>query len=390
MKLALRLLVRIVALPLVLVVLGVGWLMRRYVRFRVVVMEPRFFGHLALEPEVFINEGRVVSNTRPREVLRCTLGKASRASNIGLWKLRHKSLPTFPSWIVTAIQYWQSILKASVIEIVSADYHRLNFLKTTEVTLPSGGCFEQRRGEILQRFKEPHRPYVIFTVRDVDSDQDLRNREIRDFEPAMLALTDYGFNVIRLTSKTHDRISAFDQNILDFQTQIDGRELDELALVSNASFIVSSTTGIDCLALAYRRPVLYIDAARFFYMFLGTELATIHMPRFVSVESEKLITLAELLELDLGWVKHSSSFFENGVKVLNSSPEEIQACVTQYAQAHLQPIKANSASLQDQWRSQLLDRHAEQIDSRHGDIRALFSDWFLENRGYEFVTGNSR
>lgn len=390
MKLALRLLVRIVALPLVLVVLGVGRLMRRYVRFRVVIMEPRFFGHLALEPEVFINEGRVVSSTRPRQVLRCTLGKVSRASNIGLWKLRHNSLPTLPSWIVTDIRYWQSILKASIIEIVSADYHRLNFLSKTKVTLPSGGCLEQRRGEILQRFKEPHRQYVIFTVRDANSDQDLRNREIRDFEPAMLALSDNGFNVIRLTSKTNDRVSVVDPNILDFQTQIDGRELDELALVSNASFIVSSTTGIDCLALAYRRPVLYIDAARFFYMFLGTELATVHMPRFVSVESEKLITLSELLELDLGWAKHSFSFFENGVKVLNSPPEEIKACVTQYAQAHLRPVNTNSASLQDQWRSQLLNRHAEQIDSRHGDIRALFSDWFLENHGYEFVTGNSR
>lgn len=363
--------------------------MRRYVRFRVVVMEPRFFGHLALEPEVFINEGRAVSSTRPRQVLRCTLGKASRASNIGLWRLRHNTLPTLPSWIITDIKYWQSILKTSIIEIVSADYHRLNFLKITEVTLPSGGCFEQRRGEILQRFKEPHRPYVIFTVRDTNSDQDLRNRQIRDFEPAMLALIDNGFNVIRLTSKTDDRISVFDPNILDFQTQIDGRELDELALVSNANFIVSSTTGIDCLALAYRRPVLYIDAARFFYMFLGTELATVHMPRFVSVETGKLFTLAELLELDLGWVKHSSSFLENGVQVLNSSPEEIQACVTQYAQAYLQPGKSFSTSLQDRWRSQLVARHAEQIVSRHGDIRALFSDWFLENHGYEFVTGNS-
>jgi hypothetical protein len=113
------------------------------------------------------------------------------------------------------------------------------------------------------------------------------------------------------------------------------------------------------------------------------------MPRFVSVETGKLFTLAELLELDLGWVKHSSSFLENGVQVLNSSPEEIQACVTQYAQAYLQPGKSFSTSLQDRWRSQLVARHAEQIVSRHGDIRALFSDWFLENHGYEFVTGNS-
>lgn len=390
MKLALRRLVRITALPLVLVVLGVGWLLRPHVRFRVVVMEPRFFGHLALEPEVFINEERIVNGTRPRQVLRCTLGKASRASNVGLWRIRHKGLPTLPSWIVTDIEYWQSLLETSVVEIVSADYHRLNFLSTTEATLPSSGRLEQRRGEILQRLKEPHRPYVIFTVREANPDQDLRNREIRDFELAMLALINNGFNVIRLTSKTNDRVSVVDPNILDFQTQIDGRELDELALVSNASFVVSSTTGIDCLALAYRRPVLYIDAARFFYMFLGTELATVHMPRFVSVESKKLITLPELLELDLGWVKHSSSFFENGVQVLNSSPEEIQACVVQYAQAHLKPIKANSASLQNQWRSQLLARHAEQIVSRHGDIRAVFSDWFLENHGYEFVTGTSR
>lgn len=386
--LRLRQLLRVTALPLIMMVFVVAWVIRRKVRFRVVIMEPRFFGHLALESEVFIHDKTLARDARPCQVLLCTLGKESQAANAELWTIRKQSLPSLPSWIVSDIRYWQTLAKRSVIEIVPADYHRLNFLNKTKPSLPDKKYFAQRREEILSRFEFPSRPYVVFTVREVMSSEDLRNRQIQDFEPAMMALVQIGFNVIRLTNQTNNRISVSDSSLLDFQVRVNGRPLDELALVANASFVVSSTTGVDCLALAYRRPVLYIDAARFYYMFLGTELATIHMPRFVNVESGKPATLADLLNLGLGWVKHSSSFSEKGIKVVQSSPEEIRACVLQYAQRHSLSITNRFELLQNVWRSQLLTRHAEDVAVRHGVINARLSDWFLDNHGYEFVTGS--
>jgi putative glycosyltransferase (TIGR04372 family) len=375
-------------MPMVLTLLGFLWLIRRFVTFRIVVMEPRFFGHLALEPEVFVNEFKLVE-TSPRQVQLCTFGKISHAANVELWRLRRKSTPSIPSWIVSEINYWQRVSGKSVIRIDPASYHKLNFLKSTPPTLPVESHFDQRRKEILQRFAQPDRPYVIFSVREASSIEDLRNRQIAEFETAMTGLVDVGFNVIRLTSQTEDRLSLTHPNILDFQVRVDGRPLDELALVSKTSFVVSSTTGIDCLALAYRRPVLYIDAARFFYMFLGTELATIQMPRFISLVSGEPITLNDLVAMGLAWEKDSSAFRAKGVQVMNSSAAEIKDCVSQYAQTFSRVVPTDSSWLQNLWRSQLMARHSSEVMARHGDVKATFSEWYLLSHGHQFVTGST-
>lgn len=381
---SLRLLLKVPIIPFMLGFLGIAKLISPYIKIRVVIMEPRFFGHLALEPEVFMNDLLLWRNSRPRVIQFCTLGKKSQASNIGLWKIRKKSLPSLPSWSVSVLIALQSRLKTPIVDVVGAGYHRLNFLTKSEPTLPRSSSFVHRRNQILQRLEEPEKPYVIFTVREHSANPDLRNRRVKDFEPSMMALAQNGYNIVRLTSQTVDTVSLDDPRVLDYQTEVTGHSLDELALVAGSRFVVSSTTGVDCLALAYRRPVLYVDAARFYYMFLGTELATILMPRFVHLSDNEPIKLSELLELGLGWVKDANCFHENGVGIVNSSPNEIRECVEHFSRTYMNS-GLNSDPRQEVWKHKLLSRHSDEVSARHGAIFASFSGWFLDHHGGEFV-----
>ena len=372
MRRFIRAAIRWLNLPLILallVLIRIG-LPRRKVH--VVVMDSRYFGHQCLEPEVFWNDKYSSAERGSRDIWLCCIGPKSTANSKFMWELQRERLPTVPSWLVTDAAFWQERFGLSTIEFVPASIYRLNFLTSRPTSLPSDGEISRRRSEILRNLHEPERPYVVFTVREWIPEvieNDLRNRRIEDFGPAMAALVQRGFNVIRLTSRTSDRLTANDGHTLDWQVLIDGEPGDELAVVSGASFIVSTTTGGDCLALAYRRPVLFLDSARLFFAFFGTELATIHMPKVSDSKSAQRLSLKDVLERNLGWVGDQRCFGAAGVTVMNSTPEEIRGHVLEYVE-FLQLRVADGSGVDGGWRSLVRAFHGEEIQTLHGDIRA--------------------
>jgi putative glycosyltransferase (TIGR04372 family) len=150
----------------------------------------------------------------------------------------------------------------------------------------------------------------------------------------------------------------------------DGEPGDELAIISGASFVVSTTTGGDCLALAYRRPVLYVDSARFYLVFLATELATFQLPRMEDSQNGDILSLNQILERGLGWVAEQQSFTDANVTVVRSTPEEIRDYVAEYCSSETwKRVDALDAN-EDNWRDLLLSHHRSEILKRHGPIRA--------------------
>ena len=342
-------------------------------KVRIVVMDPRYFGHQCLEPEVFWNDWQSAKESGSRDVWLCCLGKKSAAANSYLWEHTREKFPTVPSWIVTRLAPWLEKLKFSNVVLMEASIYRLNFLTERASTLPPSPTFTARRTEILSNLSSPERPYVVFTIREPDVSYDPvdpRNRDINDFVPSMQALTRHGFNVIRLTSKTKYPLKSTGRHILDWQVLVDGRAADELALISGAAFVVSSTTGGDCLALAYRRPVLYIDSARLYLVFLGTELATFQVPLMADTETGERLRLQQLLTKGLGWVSDSRLFKRTGVSIVNSSPTEIESNVVEFLELLSQQSRGFTLDIQDDWRRLLLSVHQDEVQARHGLIHA--------------------
>jgi len=342
-------------------------------KIRLVLMESRYFGHQCLEPEVFLHEWQVARESGGRDIWVCSIGKRSNAINPYLWDLRRQSLPVIPSWIASVVVYWSNRRSIANLEIRPASIYRLNFLCNYTSALPFGAHDLQRRSRILSLLSEPERPYVVLTIRDskvVYDPRDLRNRQVRDFEPAMLALVEKGFNVLRVVSTTDDPIRVASRHILDWQVLRDGQPGDEIALISGASFVVSTTTGGDSLALALRRPVLYIDSARLRLVFLGTELATFQMPEFCDLKTGKFLNFNEVLDYGLGWIRESREFTAKGIRVINSSPERIRDNVLEYLRCQGAEVSSEFVDNQGAWRRILHNHHGEEIRERHGDIRA--------------------
>lgn len=369
-----RSVVRLMSLPFIVVVCAVLRVLFAGREIRIVVMDPRLFGHQSLEPEVFWDDWQSDVERGSRHIWFCCLGKKSSASNAKLWQLTKDKFPTLPSWFVTSVAHWKRSFNFSQLVLLDASIYRLGFLVRRETTLPRPDTMLLRRREILSRLAEPERPYVVFTIREFDRASqvnELRNRQISDLVPAMNALVERGFNVIRLTSSTKDPLAGELKHVLDWQVLVDGRPGDELAVVSGASFVVSTTTGGDCLALAYRRPVLYLDSARFCLIFLGTELATFQMPRFVDSTTGSSLSLEQLLERDLGWVGEQQSFAKSSVTVVNSDPQEIHNVVIQYHDTGAWRGGYAADADESAWRELLMMRHGEQVTRRHGPVRAL-------------------
>lgn len=337
---------------------------------RIVIMEPRFFGHQCLEPEVFWNDWQSAIESGSTEIWLCSLGKRSESASQFIWDLRKEVFPVVPSWLATTIAFWQERLRLPQVKIVNADYHRLNFLTNRETTLPRSSIFDARRMQILTHLAEPERPYVILTVRETAQGEDLRNREIWEFKDVIVHLINSGFNVIRLTSTTTDPLSFTSPHLLEWQVRVSGEPGDELALVSGSGFVISTTTGIDCLALAYRRPVLYVDAARLFYIFLGTNLTTFQMPQMLDTKSGYLLNLEQILERGLGWAKHANAFVNADVRILNSSPEQLVDVVSEYLRVVSLKSLIDDEALESRWRELVLRHIGGRLTDRHGEIRA--------------------
>ena len=365
--------VRWLNLPLILALLVLVRVVLPQRKVHVVVMDSRYFGHQCLEAEGFWNDKFSSAERGSRDIWLGCIGPKTTANSKYMWELQREQLPTVPSWLVTDAAFWQERFGLSTINFVPASIYRLNFLTSRPTSLPAGGEIANRRSAILRKLYEPDRPYVVFTVREwipkATKKKDLRNRRIEDFEPAMTALVQRGYNVIRLSSRTSDRLSVNDGHILDWQVLVDGEPGDELAIVSGASFVVSTTTGGDCLALAYRRPVLYLDSARLFLAFFGTELATIHMPKMSDSKSAQRLSLKNVLERNLGWVGDQRCFAAAEVTVTISTPDELRRHVLEYVD-FLQSRVADGIGIDERWRSLVRAFHGEEIQALHGGIRA--------------------
>lgn len=351
---------------------------------RIVVMDSRYFGHQALEPEVFWNEWQSAVECGSRDYWFCCLGPRRNSSNPFLWGLTKRKFPVLPSWFVTSVAHWSRRFRFESIVLQDASIYRLNFLTSRETTLPVGDAVVARRSQILSRLAEPDRPYVVFTIREfnpLDDHNDLRNRQIADFSLGMSELVHRGFNVIRLMSKTQDPLIAFDRHHLDWQVERDGEPGDELVLLSGAAFVVSTTTGGDCLALGYRRPVLYIDCARFFLVFLGTELASFSVPLMYDIQSKEQLGLGALLERGLGWVGDQRLFTKAGVMVAPSDPERLRSQIVEYVVGLTAGWSISQEAAQQEWRETLGNELGSEIDARHGQVRARMLDSSID----EFV-----
>ena len=345
MKATTKLLVRAAAL-LVLIFLFIA---RPLVRVRLCIVAFHRFGHLALEPEIFLGEQELrvksgVTKRFPIQVHWWSFGPQRLQANKFLVSKWRGVLCVLPSWWIDALHTVGHLVPLLKLEEPKMSIRgNLNALDETETHLQLTEA-EHRRGhtEMRKLGIDPDKPYVCLVVRDgghyaslgeKESDgYSFLNFEIASFEQAALWLVEHGYQVVRMGAGSETPLSTSHPQLIDYANSQHRSEFLDIYIAATCSFAVSTQTGPDAVCLAFRRPVCYIDVSRFSQFFFGTKLAWWNPAELW--QSSSRLSLKDVLTGPVGNIKDPNDFIKYGVTQVRSDSSAITKLVACFAESY--------------------------------------------------------
>jgi len=392
-KTFLQLGLRLLALPVVLVF----YLLRKYMVVEFVLPNVTLFGHLALEPE------KILSNIatqgprpfgEPKRVLIWSLGKSKDQVNKALVKIWRRELFVLPSAIIDAMHRASKWLPNFEMRVLQFDklHENDHVLDSCESHLKFTSS-EVKIGEKYLRDVgiEPANPYICLIVREAawappttgpSSSGTLRSRSFEDFLLAADSLADLGVAVIKLGAAGTFKTDG--TKIIDYANSKDKSEFLDVYLPSHAKCVVSTMSGPDAVALVGRVPVLYIDIAQYSLCFAGTRLVTWVPARLISQKLGRAMSLSEVFESGAGRFLGSTAFEQAGIKIEQSSPEQIRDyCLDFYKSLTNQ--KLDDGPMQNLYREKFHTLLSKNSVAKLAPFSSSLSPSFLEKYGDDFL-----
>ena len=387
--------VRLMAACLAVPVLAIAWCLRCNVRFRLCVVGAHRFGHLALEPEMWLsNKALNPRKHGPVEVDIWSLGSRRIRSNSYLAELWSRRLRRPPSWVVGALVRAGEWVPPLALERPALSIHGpRNGLDRSPRQCPDAAPFSDReRRELFEQGFDVARPYAALVVRDSayyaargekeDSHLALLNADLSDFIPACRLLAASEVQVVRLGGPSHQRLPEI-SGCLDYaNSAVRSAELD-VKLPMSCRFAIATQTGPDAVALLARRPVLYVNVLRFSQFFFGTELATWFPMRFVDAERQLPWSIFKLGSSQLLSAKDPREFAESGITFVRASADEVSALVADFVDELENGVDQQTIELRNKVNSALQQQMQPWGESRFGDIAARVSrQWLSINQAW--------
>ena len=348
MKAISKLIVRAVALLVLICLL----IVRPFVRIRLCIVAFHRFGHLALEPEIFLGEQELLSRNAPTkrfpiQVDWWSFGPQRLQANKYLVFKWSEAVCVLPSWWIDALHTVGRLVPFLQLEEPKMSIRgNLNALDQTETHLQITEAEHRRANTELRKLGiDPDRPYVCLVIRDgghyaslgeKESDgYSFLNFDISTFEQSALWLIEHGYQVVRMGAGSETLLSTGHPQIVDYANSLHRSEFLDIYIAATCSFAVSTQTGPDAVCLAFRRPVCYIDVSRFSQFFFGTKLAWWNPAELWQVGSR--LSLKNVLTGPVGNIKDPNDFIKYGVTQVRSDSlaiTKLVACFTESYERH--------------------------------------------------------
>lgn len=371
-------------------------LVRPWLRLELCVVGSQRFGHLALEPEIFLSRLELTGHTvRPPSVQLWSFGRKNVQSNRALAMMWKKEVRLAPGILVGALIRGGALVPGLSLPVTPLSVHGpLNVLDRTVSQLQRQVNTESRT--ILQRLGvSPGTPYVCVAIRDASyyartgtresEGYSILNFELATFEAAVRRLTAHGYVVVRMgtpTSNTLPQLPGF----IDYANSPSRDELSDIVLIRDCEFVLSTQTGIDGVALALRRPVLYVDTVRLSQFFLGTRLATWNPVKFVSSDGGAPMNLSQLVNSSFMWMKDPAEFLKSGYQFVRSSSAEIESMVDSYVGERRGQAPPDLNRLRILVNNRMTMALGVRGQTIWGDVTARLNGWWLEQNHAWFLS----
>ena len=383
----------------------------RFVTVRTFVGNSLLFGHLSLEPEKYLcsidqsakldeigfNGSKIPGNIG---LVDCkqpetkwvfdiwTLGNSKIQANKALVKMWKRNLRVFPSQVIDLML--KANAKFSSPPIIDYRFSTLlsaeKYLDESERHLTFTSKEVNRGKELLLELGVPlSAPYVCIVTREGDEEESsLRNKDINDLSELIQALVNRGIFVIRLGGPNSGILRNSGGMVIDYAHSKHKSADGDVFLIAHCRFLISTMTGPDALALAFRKNVLLLDISHYGLLFSGTKLVT-WVPSILSKDKENL-SITEVFKCEAGWFWKDSQFRENGIAVAKSTPAQIAI----YGIELLDRLESEQpdalSDLEKKSQTEFQNAMGELGAAWHGTVRCRIPVSFLEQNKSWFLT----
>jgi len=377
---------------LVLIVLRI---LRPVVKVELCIVAFHRFGHLALEPEIYLGELEIRAAQRdgrrfPITVQWWSLGPKKLQANRYLATKWKQVIRVLPSWWIDGLHSVGT--KISVLRLVEPHMSirgSLNSLDRTDAQLE---LTDTEIAEGMSQLRaigiDPDKPYACLVVRDggyyaslgeKESDgYSFLNFDISTFEQAALSLVQRGYQVVRMGAGSAATFGVGHPGVIDYANSNLRSEFLDIYIAATCSFAVSTQTGPDAVCLAFRRPVCYIDVTRYSQFFFGTKLAWWNPAELWQGDSR--LTLRDILLGPVFWIKDPNDFVREGIRQVRSSAERIDHLVMSFVDA-FENIVNRPSEIDEKVhsvRNTIAQEAGDRGKSEFGEIHAVLNSGFAE------------
>ncbi len=300
-------------------------------------------GHLAIEPELLLAQREVLPSTRTRTIF-YSPGAAANHHLLAMWK---RVLPTGPWWLLEPI--YRAGKEYPWLNVVPQEWDTRHVdLRCLDVTRPHLVFTdeEELRGQLLLRNLglPPGSRYVCLAVRDsayldvVDPHRDwsyhsFRDSDVRTFHRLAVRLADLGYHVIRMGALARTPFDHEDARIVDYAFSAQRSDFGDVYLFAHCDFCITTSTGMDSLAMAFRRPMGLANLASVDGLQLGSGVKLVMFKDAVDAKTGESLRLTAPRRALAMSVVRTQELEPLSVALVPNSPEELEQFAEEMVQA---------------------------------------------------------
>jgi len=306
-------------------------------------LETRAIGHFGLGTEIYLSEQKILSK---KKIFYDIWIKDKKVANYFLLKKLKEKIKIFPHHFKDVYKFFKKkskLFKAHLIPMRHPDDYSDRWPKVTHQMRDVNSVLgrtkcniefsseENRLGNLLLKKLNIKNNFIIFFSRDSTyRDKKLitsapRNSSILLQKKSIKRMSKNYF-CIRMGSKTEFELKIKSKNFLDYSFSKYRSEFNDLFLVSNCKFLVSTGSGFDHLAILFRKPVVLVNAVETEYRYnpLYNSSIKIFIPKKIySKKLERLLTFSEIFKIGAHNLQTGEDYEKRSLFVIDNDEEEI-------------------------------------------------------------------
>jgi len=313
------------------------------IKVRVGELESRLIGHFSLPIELYLSDKKsgLIKNKKLYYDIFFFNKKISNKFLEKKWKEIFPVMPEYPWKFLHDFLLWKNPSSSFLIPLRHWKKDINWQIDINKSLLNTDSSIKFSVEEIIDAEKkltemgfDPKRPTVCFHVRDSlfhpNPIYNLNKPGPRDspiciFEPAMNFMVTEGYNVFRVGRKMSTPLSKGAMGVIDYAFNEFQSDMLDIYLMYKSEFIVGTLSGLENVALMFRRPICAINVSEWRVLdnFMRCQIPIFLPKKFIWSKTMNPLTLTEIVNTNSYEFCWNKQFLRSGIEYQNNSPNDI-------------------------------------------------------------------